>query len=63
LLVIYRRPLGYLLGAEGAALLRAFAGHYDREFTGPGLTLRPSLVEGGILDAPLSGQSKLPPYC
>jgi hypothetical protein len=38
-----------------AVLLPAFAGHYDREFTGPGLTLRLSLIEGGILDAPLPG--------
>lgn len=26
-------PLAYLLGVEGTALLRAFAGHYDRDFT------------------------------
>jgi SAM-dependent methyltransferase len=30
--VIYQRPLAYLLGLEGVALLRAFAGEYDREF-------------------------------
>jgi ubiquinone/menaquinone biosynthesis C-methylase UbiE len=33
LLVIYQHPLAYLLGLEGVALLRAFAGHYDRDFT------------------------------
>jgi SAM-dependent methyltransferase len=33
LLVIYQHPLAYLLGLEGAALLRGFAGHYDRDFT------------------------------
>lgn len=33
MLVIYQHPLAYLVGVEGAALLRAFAGHYDREFT------------------------------
>jgi ubiquinone/menaquinone biosynthesis C-methylase UbiE len=33
LLVIYQHPLAYLLGLEGAALLRAFAGYYDRDFT------------------------------
>jgi len=33
LLVIYQHPLAYLLGLEGVALLRGFAGHYDREFT------------------------------
>ena len=31
--VIYQHPLAYLLGLEGVALLRAFAGGYDREFT------------------------------
>lgn len=30
---IYLHPLAYLLGIEGVALLRAFAGAYDREFT------------------------------
>jgi ubiquinone/menaquinone biosynthesis C-methylase UbiE len=31
--VIYQHPLAYLLGLEGIALLRAFAGVYDRDFT------------------------------
>src|SRR5215207_9084461 len=31
--VIYQHPLAYLLGLEGVALLRAFSGTYDREFT------------------------------
>jgi ubiquinone/menaquinone biosynthesis C-methylase UbiE len=31
--VIYQHPLAYLLGLEGIALLRAFTGQYDREFT------------------------------
>lgn len=31
--VVYQHPLAYLLGLEGIALLRAFAGEYDREFT------------------------------
>lgn len=30
---VYQHPLAYLLGLEGIALLRAFAGDYDREFT------------------------------
>jgi SAM-dependent methyltransferase len=30
---IYQHPLAYLLGLEGIALLRAYAGTYDREFT------------------------------
>ena len=29
----YQHPLAYLLGLEGIALLRAFSGRYDREFT------------------------------
>ncbi len=31
--VIYQHPLAYLLGLEGIALLRAFVGEYDRDFT------------------------------
>jgi ubiquinone/menaquinone biosynthesis C-methylase UbiE len=31
--VIYQHPLAYLVGLEGIALLRAFSGAYDREFT------------------------------
>jgi len=31
--VTYQHPLAYLLGLEGIALLRAFSGRYDREFT------------------------------
>jgi ubiquinone/menaquinone biosynthesis C-methylase UbiE len=30
--MIYQSPLAYMLGMEGVALLRAFAGNYDREF-------------------------------
>ncbi|MDG4832563.1 class I SAM-dependent methyltransferase [Solwaraspora sp. WMMD1047] len=30
---IYQKPLAYLLGLEGVALLRAFAGEHDRDFT------------------------------
>lgn len=30
--MIYQHPLAYLLGLEGVALLRAFAGEHDREF-------------------------------
>ena len=30
---IYQHPLAYLLGLEGIALLHAFAGDYDRDFT------------------------------
>jgi len=31
--VVYQHPLAYLLGLEGIALLRAFVGDYDRDFT------------------------------
>jgi len=31
--VIYQHPLAYLLGLQGVALLHAFNGEYDREFT------------------------------
>jgi len=31
--VIYQHPLAYLLGLEGIALLRAFSGAYDQDFT------------------------------
>ncbi len=31
--VIYQHPLAYLLGLEGIALLHAFAGEYDEQFT------------------------------
>jgi hypothetical protein len=31
--VIYQDPLAYLLGLEGIALLDAWAGDHDREFT------------------------------
>lgn len=31
--MIYQHPLAYLLGLEGVALLRAFSGEYDRDFT------------------------------
>jgi hypothetical protein len=32
-LVSYQHPLAYLLGLEGVALLHAFAGEHDRDFT------------------------------
>lgn len=31
--MIYQHPVAYLLGLEGAALMRAFNGEYDRDFT------------------------------
>ena len=31
--MIYQHPLAFLLGLEGIALMRAFNGDYDEEFT------------------------------
>ena len=31
--MVYQHPLAYLLGLQGVALLRAYNGEYDREFT------------------------------
>ncbi len=31
--MVYQQPLAYLLGLEGVALLRAFGGEHDRDFT------------------------------
>lgn len=31
--MVYQHPLAYLLGVQGVALLRAFAGEYDKDFT------------------------------
>ncbi|MDQ2789573.1 MAG: SAM-dependent methyltransferase, partial [Actinomycetota bacterium] len=31
--MLHQHPLAYLLGLEGVALMRAFAGEYDRAFT------------------------------
>jgi SAM-dependent methyltransferase len=30
--MVYQHPLAYLLGLEGVALLRTFAGHFDRDY-------------------------------
>jgi SAM-dependent methyltransferase len=64
--VIYQHPLAYLLGLEGIALLRAYSGAYDREFTearldeihdllhspqlGEGVELRPITTREGYAD-------------
>jgi SAM-dependent methyltransferase len=45
--VIYQHPLAYLLGLEGIALLRAFAGEYDRDFTMARLAEVRALLDGG----------------
>ncbi|MGH8876891.1 MAG: class I SAM-dependent methyltransferase [Stackebrandtia sp.] len=43
--MIYQHPLGYLLGLEGFALLRAFGGEHDREFTMAGLARIRALLD------------------
>jgi SAM-dependent methyltransferase len=45
--VVYQHPLAYLLGLEGIALLRAFAGEYDRDFTMARLTEIRALLDSG----------------
>jgi SAM-dependent methyltransferase len=42
---IYQHPLAYLLGLEGIALLHAFAGEYDRDFTAARLEEIRALLE------------------
>ena len=55
---VYQHPLAYLLGLEGIALLRAFAGEYDRGFTMARLAEIRALLdsveelgEGAVIDA------------
>jgi SAM-dependent methyltransferase len=49
--VIYQDPLAYLLGLEGIALLDAWAGNHDREFTNARLTeIRPLLDDEKLRD-------------
>jgi ubiquinone/menaquinone biosynthesis C-methylase UbiE len=43
--VIYQHPLAYLFGLEGIALLRAYAGAYDRDFTNARLREIEALLE------------------
>ncbi|WP_406639543.1 class I SAM-dependent methyltransferase [Amycolatopsis sp. WGS_07] len=47
----YEHPLAYLLGIEGAALLRAFTGEHDREFVEARLAeIRALLADQGLAD-------------
>jgi ubiquinone/menaquinone biosynthesis C-methylase UbiE len=51
--VIYQHPLAYLLGIEGAALMRAFNGEYGADFTAARLAeVRDLLASAGQLGAP-----------
>ena len=60
--VIYQHPLAYLLGLEGIALLRAFAGEYDREFTLARIREIRALLDGadelgdGVEETPMTVQ-------
>ncbi|MGH3504265.1 MAG: class I SAM-dependent methyltransferase [Nocardioidaceae bacterium] len=45
--MIYQHPLAYLLGLEGIALLHAFAGEYDRDFTEARLAEIRDLLDAG----------------
>lgn len=45
--VAYWNPLAYLVGLEGVALLSAFAGEYDREFTEARLAEVRALLDSG----------------
>ncbi|MGH3332280.1 MAG: class I SAM-dependent DNA methyltransferase [Nocardioidaceae bacterium] len=44
---IYQHPLAYLIGLEGVALLKAFAGEFDREFTETRLAEVRALLDAG----------------
>lgn len=44
---IYQHPLAYLVGLEGVALLKAFAGEFDREFTEARLAEVRALLDAG----------------
>jgi ubiquinone/menaquinone biosynthesis C-methylase UbiE len=45
--IVYQHPLAYLLGLEGIALLHAFAGDYDRDFTMARLEEIRALLDAG----------------
>jgi len=45
---IYQHPLAYLVGLEGVALLKAFAGEFDREFTEARLAEVRLLLDAGV---------------
>ncbi|MGW5055577.1 class I SAM-dependent methyltransferase [Actinokineospora sp. NPDC004072] len=47
----YEHPLAYLLGLEGAALMRAFTGEHDREFVAERIAEVRRLVADPALDA------------
>lgn len=51
--MIYQHPLAYLLGLQGTALLRAFNGEYDRDFTEARLAEMRALL--GDADGQLAG--------
>jgi SAM-dependent methyltransferase len=50
--MVYQHPLAYLLGLEGTALLRAFAGEHDREFADARIAEIRRLLEAEELAGP-----------
>lgn len=64
--MIYQQPLAYLLGLEGVALLRAWAGEYDQEFTEARLAeIRALLDNAALVDHPcvlVSERDSVPGY-
>jgi SAM-dependent methyltransferase len=56
--MIYQHPLAYLLGLEGVALLHAFAGDYDRDFTQARLAEIRALLDSA---AQLGNGAEVPP--
>jgi len=50
---MYQHPLAYLLGVEGVALLRGWAGEFDKEFVGARLDeIRRLLANDSLVNHP-----------
>lgn len=58
--VIHQHPLAYLLGLEGVALMRAFAGEYDRAFTEARITEVRALLDRAAVLGPGTDVPPLP---
>jgi ubiquinone/menaquinone biosynthesis C-methylase UbiE len=52
--MVYVHPLAYLVGLEGVALLRAFAGEYDRHFTEARLAEVRELLDSALSKHPVA---------
>jgi len=55
---IYQHPLAYLIGLEGVALMKAFAGEFDRSFTAARLAEVRTLLDAAEL---LGSGTEIPP--